>query len=238
MKLPPFDHSKMRWDAWQAFHVDHLHGRFIQFDTGEFVVCSYSWRPDQRRTYGELGLQVVATDDKDCPQLYAPGVISVIGAKPIPKTHLGHHGQQMLLLDLPNRRAVGLGGMLDKDAWPTIPERFTDCYSRIVAYYSGPEAMPIGAPITQHHPHPLTPGERTHIRELIDACKVWLQMQPNPDELKNKHRNAKVLPVGDFVDVSFSALTTEHRMAIAVRDGFNMIVKKTHPWLTFNLEGN
>jgi hypothetical protein len=48
MKLPPFDHSKMEWDAWQAFYVVYEYNRFIQFDTGEFVVCRHSWRPNDK----------------------------------------------------------------------------------------------------------------------------------------------------------------------------------------------
>ena len=36
--------------------------------------------------------------------------------------------------------------------------------------------------------------------------------------------------------MSFGVLTLAHRTAIAV-NGFDMIVKAEHPWLTFNVEG-
>lgn len=233
MKLPDFDHSKMEWDSWQAFHVNLGYYAFIQFDTGEFVVANHSWRPEVRKTYSELHIQIVATDDDECPKLYTPGMASVVGAKPIFKSHLNHHGQQTLLLDLDSKRAVGLHPGLTKENAPLVPERFTKSH-RCTIWYAGSDAMPVGAPITRHYPQPLTFNQRTHIKELEDASKVWLQMQ-HPAGLKKRHDDVGV-PVGDFVDVSFAALTIEHRTAIAV-GGFNMIVKEEHPWLTFNVEG-
>lgn len=234
MKLPDFDHARMEWDSWQAFHLNPTFYAFVQFDTGEFVVASNSWRPENRKVYSELHIQVVATDDEECPKLYTPGMASVVGAKPIPKSHLSHHGQQTLLLDFDHKRAVSLFPQLTKENAPLVPERFTRSH-RCSAWYAGPNAVPVGAPITQHHPQSLTHDERKHINELGDACKVWLEMQPNPAGLKKQHGDVKV-PVDDFIGVSFAILTTEHRTAIAVR-GFDMIVKEEHPWLTFNVEG-
>lgn len=225
MKLPAFDHSKMEWDNWRAFHIDHGYHQFTQFDTGEFVVCSNSWRPENRRVYKELGVQIVATGDDDCPQLFVPGQ-----DKPIAKTHLNHQGMQTLLLDFNHKRAVALGPSLAKDNAPMVPARFFS--HRVTAYYPGPDAPPVGAPITRHYPQPLTYDERKHINELVDACKVWLQMQPTP----GPKVKLVTLPVGEFLDVSFSVLTTGHRMTIA-QNGFNHIVKDEHPWLTFNVEG-
>lgn len=231
MKLPAFNHAEMEWDSWRAFHNDHGYRKFTQFDTGELVVCSCRWQPDARHVYKELHLQVVATDDKDCPRLYLPGL-----DKPIPKSHLYHKGQQTLLLDLDHKRAVGLSDYLTKENAPLVPERFTDSNSRsVTAWYAGPDAVPVGSPITRHYPQPLEPDERKHINELADACKVWLQMQPDPEALKKEHRKVKT-PVNDFIGVSFAILTLAHRTAIAER-GFNMIVKGEHPWLTFNGEG-
>jgi hypothetical protein len=68
MHLPDFDHSKMHWDAWGAFHVDHKYSTFYQFDTGEFVVCYRNWRPDERKVYSDLHIQIVATGDDACPR--------------------------------------------------------------------------------------------------------------------------------------------------------------------------
>ena len=230
MKLPAFDHAVMEWDSWRAFHIDH-HYKFTHFDTGEFVVCSYSWRPDRRHVYKELHIQIVATGDDDCPQLYVPGQ-----AKPLPKSHLNHNGQQTLLLDLDHKRAVGMNSYLTQESAPLVPVRFTGPDSRSVAvWYAGPDAVPVGSPITQHHPQPLTFDERKHLDDVKNACQVWLQMQPNPDVLAKQHKKVPT-PVNDFVGVSFAVLTTEHRAAIATK-GFHMTVKDEHPWLTFNVEG-
>jgi hypothetical protein len=227
MKLPPFDHSKMEWDSWRAFHIEHKYHAFIQFDTGEFVVRYNSWRPENRKVYSELHIQIVATDDDECPKLYIPG-----STKPVFKSHLNHKGQQTLLLDLDHKRAVSLSPELSEDNAPLVPVRFTEGNHNVTAWYAGPDAVPVGAPIIRHYPQPLLPYQREHIKELVDASKVWMQMQPNLDTRKRQHPDLKV---GDFVDVSFAALTTEHRMAIATV-GFNTIVKEEHPWLTFNLE--
>ena len=233
MKLPDFNYADMQWDAWNAFHVEH-HGyrKFTQFDTGELVVCSTNWRPENRLVYKELHIQIVATDDDDCPPLYVPGQ-----DKPIPKSHLNHKGMQILLLDFDHKRAVGLGSYLTQDNAPLVPERFTKAQFRsVAAWYAGADSIPVGTSITRHYPQPLTMTERKHINELADAAKVWLQMQPNPDALKKEHREVKAPPVFEFVDVSFGVLTLAHRTAIADK-GFNMIVKEEYPWLTFNVEG-
>lgn len=230
MKLPAFDHSRMEWDSWNAFHIVHQYNAFIQFDTGEFIVCRSSWRPENRQIYKELNIQIVGTDDDLCPQLFVPGQ-----AKPVAKSHLNHHGMQTLLLDFNHKRAVSLWPGLGKDNAPLVPERFTSAARNVTAWYAGPNAVPVGSPVTRYYPQPLTTTQRKHINDLEDASKVWLGMQPDPSVLKQKHRDVKV-HVNDCIDVSFGMLTVAHRTAIAER-GFNMIVKDEHPWLTFNVEG-
>lgn len=234
MRLPDFNHAEMDWDSWRAFHITHHgYGKFVQFDTGEFVVSTSNWRPENRQVYKDLNIQIVATDDDDCPKLYIPG-----SDKPVPKSHLNYKGQQTLLLDFDHKRAVGIAGYLTKESTPLVPERFTNSNSRnVFVWYAGPSAVPVGSLVTRHYPRPLTPDERKHIAELADACKVWLHMQPDPEALKKAHREVKQLPVGDFVDVSFSVLTIPHRVAIAVHNGFDMIVRARHRWLTFDTEG-
>lgn len=231
MKLPPFNHAEMAWDGWRTFYVDYGYGKFAQFDTGEFVVCRYNWPPDARMVYRDLHIQIVATDDEACPQLYVPG-----SDKPIFKSHLYHTGQQTLLLDFDHKRAVGINAYLDEDNAPLVPRRFTDSNARrVTAWYAGSNAVPVGTPITRHYPQPLTSNERKHLDEVKTACQVWLQMQPDPEALKKQHKKVQT-PVGNFIGVSFAMLTTEHRTAIATK-GFYMTVKEEHPWLTFNVEG-
>jgi len=231
MHLPEFDRNKMEWDSWRAFHVTVEHySAFVQFDTGELIVTNRRWSPDERRAYKELHLQVIGTDDRDCPRLFVPG-----SDKPVPKSHLNHNGMQVLLLDHDCQRAVSLESWMTGDNnGRTIPERFRDRGSRNVnAYYSGPSAMPLGAvPITRHYPQPLTTKERAHVAELHEACKVWLQMQGDPKALMQKHRSLDAPKVATFVDVSFAVLTEEHRTAIAVK-GFDMIKREENNWLTF-----
>jgi hypothetical protein len=222
MQLPAFDYTRMHWDAWQAFHIDY-DSVFIQFDTGEFVVRHHDWRPNERKVHYDLHLQVVATADRDCPRLYAPG-----HDRPIPRAHLERDGQQVLLLDLDHGRAVSLDGVL-RDA---VPGRFV-CGS-LAAYYAGAVAMPLGGgPITRRWPHPLTHDLRRHAAAVTDACKVWLGMHDDDArrELTREHRYVKA-PVWAFLGVPFAELSEATRTAVAVR-GFGMIAEEKHPWLTF-----
>jgi hypothetical protein len=230
MKLPPFDHSQMEWGAWNAFHVVHKHNTFYQFDTGEFIVTSHTWHPDERRIYSDLNIQIVGTNDEDCPQLYVPS-----NSKPIPKSHLNHKGQQYLLLDLDHKRAVSLYPWLTKDNAPSVPERFTD-KQRVAAWYAGPGAVPVGTSITRHYPQPLTMQQRSHINKLSDVCKIWLRMQPDPNALEREYIAFRDVQrkVSYFVDTPFSALTANQRMAIATH-GFDMIVEEKYPYLTFDV---
>jgi hypothetical protein len=55
-------------------------------------------------------------------------------------------------------------------------------------------------------------------------------MQPDPNTIRRQHRDVKT-PVLDFVGTPFSTLMADQRAAIAV-NGFDMIVKEAHPWLT------
>jgi len=228
MQLPAFDYSHMAWDAWRAFHVVHPYNAFVQFDTGELIVCARNWGPDFRRVYKELNLQIVTTEEHDCPRFFIPGAAD---KKPVPKAHLNHSGQQYLLLDLDHKRAVSIGPWLTKTSAPElVPERFLDSRS-VAAYYAGPQAVPVGSPITRRYPQPLTRDQRQHVGELADACKVWLEMQPDPSALVRESRDVQT-KVSYFVDTPFSGLTMAQRVAIGVR-GFNMIVREENPWLTF-----
>jgi hypothetical protein len=232
MHLPPFDRAEMTWDAWQAFHIG-FDRTFVQFDTGEFVACSRNWSPEDRRLYPSFRLRIVATNDDKCPHLYVPHSGR---DKPIPRSHLSRKGQQTLLLDLDSKRAVGLYPWLTQNTAPQVPERFTAKSSyNVAAYYAGPNAFPVGAPIAKHYPHPLAFNQRRHVDELTDACKVWLQMQPDPNALRQEYmRGFRHAPNPiHFLDMPFSTLTEIQRMAIVV-EGFDMIAEEKYPFLTFD----
>ena len=233
MHLPDFTYAEMTWDSWRTFHITHKYNAFVQFDTGEFVVCRRNWSPDIRCIYEKLHLQVVATDDRDCPRLYVPGQDA-----PIPKSHLNSKGQQVILLDLDHGRAVGLQPSLTVG----IPQRFLKRPPHSISvYYAGAEAMPVGCPVIRRYPQPLTHDQRQHINALTDACKVWLQMQPDPIALRKQDSDlrqrklAVKVPVLAFVDTPFNQLTNAVRVAVAVT-GFNMIVRESYPYLMFKPE--
>ena len=235
MKLPEFKLDEMEWDSWHSFHVDVAWNKFVQFDTGEFVVVNKRWNPDKREVHNDLRIQIVATSDDNCPRLYLP---NTPGPMPVAKSHLNHKGHQILLIDFDHKRAVSVDRYLDKDnVTAPIPERFTNsehrCGGRISAYYAGPNAVPIGTPITRHFPHPLTSEQRKRIDDLKSACDVWLKMQPNPEALAKEQHKFKAPPVAGFIYAAFSTVLPAQRALIAVH-GFDMILKEEHPWLILN----
>lgn len=102
MKLPAFDHNIKRWDFYNHFHVKHSY-KFTQFETGEFMLTSNTFDPDERRMYSAFDVTITSTADADCPPLYMPG-----RKAPVPKAWLNRSGQQFVLIDHGRGKAVPL----------------------------------------------------------------------------------------------------------------------------------
>ena len=101
MKKFKFDHRGKSWDRYQAFHS--ACGGMVEFDTGEVIVKNYIQQYD-RRMYDEYGIQLVATTDKECPQLFLDKECT----EPVKKAWVTHHGMQELAIDWEQKVAVRL----------------------------------------------------------------------------------------------------------------------------------
>lgn len=174
MKLPEFKQSEVRWDAYRAFHIHHdyngyhdfCYGSFVQFDTGEVICTVTKPRLEKRRIYRTLNIQIVGTNDYDCPQLYT------LEGEKIPFAWLNSCGSQALLLDLDNQHLVRLSG----ESLQGVPSRFV----HVPAYYPGPGRLPVGSSISVGRPYKWDKAEREHIRSLVAAAKVKVKFDELP----------------------------------------------------------
>ena len=166
MKAQPFDQSKMRWDEYRAFHV-HRSRYLVQFDTGEMIFTYNEPDPDFRKHFRDLEIQIVATNDDDCPKLYTDE------GEEVKKAWVTRNGQQHLAVDHERGVAVRLQHQYDQHRNPRLPPRFLNYAA---AYWSGPERRPVGAPITLSKPRAFSAEQNAHILQTISACKAWVEM--------------------------------------------------------------
>ena len=132
MKKFKFDHQSKSWDRFQAFHATN--GGMVEFDTGEVIVKSYIQQYD-RRMYDDYGIQLVATTDKECPQLYLDKECT----EPVKKAWITHHGMQELAIDHEQNVAVVLKGR-QHIAKPMYLGKHVH---HALAYWSGAERLPV-----------------------------------------------------------------------------------------------
>jgi hypothetical protein len=215
------------WDEWHDFFIPHgstnnyqvgHSAPFIQFNSGELIVNNRGFDPNIRKRYPDLNVRIVATTDYDCPTLTRVGE-----TKPIPKSHLNHRGQQILLVDEDQGIAVGLfkdkRGELDFRR-ETMPQRFLD--RKVAAYYAGENREPIGHPIILEYAPPLTNEQKEHIHDLTMACETWMQMSTDPNHIKlwdKKSNNLHAVPISmpEAMKYTFASLDDKKREQIALQ---------------------
>ena len=132
MKKFKFDHQAKAWDRYQSFHSTN--GGMVEFDTGEVMVKSYIHVYD-RRMYDDYGIQLVATTDKECPQLYLDKECT----EPVKKAWITHHGMQELAIDHEQNVAVALTGR-QHAAKPIYLGKHVH---HATAYWAGAKRLPV-----------------------------------------------------------------------------------------------
>ena len=139
MKTFQFDHARKSWDRYSAFFTQDW--GLVEFETGEVMVKNYIEASD-RMMYKRYGIQLVATTDSNCPQLYLDKECTEY----CKKAWVTHHGMQELAIDWEQKVAVALQGRPYDSTNPSrerlSPHLGTHCHSAL-AYWSGSERMPI-----------------------------------------------------------------------------------------------
>ena len=228
MKYLEFDRNRASHDMYDSPHIS---GRnFVRFATGEVIFIDP--KPTDRRTNNDLGIQIVATGDDDCPDLYREPT----GGKPLPKAWLNQKGMQWLAVDHECGVAVQLAmgvsrygrvgakyRLRDVDHW--APHYLT---GRFAAYWAGPGRRPIGDPITVSEPYRATAEEKQHLQDLKDQANAWAALKDLPqfDPIRRGPTPAHLL-----FDVSFSALIDEDKKRLHYRGFTNFRVETKHPYL-------
>ena len=133
MKTFEFDHIHKSWDRYRAFHS--VDWGLVEFDTGEVMVKNYV-SSDDRMMYKKYGIQLVATTDKNCPDLYLDKECT----EPCKKAWVTQHGMQELAIDWEQKVAVILQGRGYKEQSRT--ELGTHVHSAL-AYWAGAERRPV-----------------------------------------------------------------------------------------------
>ena len=133
MKTFEFDHIHKSWDRYRAFH--NVDWGLVEFDTGEVMVKNYV-SSDDRMMYKKYGIQLVATTDINCPQLYLDKECT----EPCKKAWVTQHGMQELAIDWEQKVAVTLQGRGYREQSRT--ELGTHVHSAL-AYWAGAERRPV-----------------------------------------------------------------------------------------------
>jgi len=187
-----------RWDAYKAFH--QTKGEFTLFENGECMLTRAQFRPHQRRMYPELGVQIVATNDDNLPQLY----MDEARTQPVKKAWLNASSdlrfldkrQQFLVVDYEQGVAIRIGrGSYGRRSSPL--QHVPDHLSSACALWMGPHRKPVPlSKIEVAEPDPelkkqLRPKLRDvkaaagAIRRISDDRPVWTndKMRVNPEWL-------------------------------------------------------
>ena len=132
MKTFEFDHASKSWDRYKAFH--NCHYGLVEFDTGEVMVMNYL-NADDRMMYDKYGIQLVATTDSNCPDLYLDKECT----EPCKKAWVTQHGMQELAIDWEQKVAVALGGRRHGEHRTELGNHVQSA----LAYWAGAERRPV-----------------------------------------------------------------------------------------------
>ena len=197
MKEFKFDHAHKSWDRYKAFH--NIDWGLVEFDTGEVMVMNYI-NVDDRRMYDKYGIQIVATTDSDCPQLYFDKECT----EPVKKAWITHHGMQELAIDHEQKVAMGFG-------WRRSNELNSHLGSHVhsaLVYWSGAKRRPIAlGKIKVQTPNPeyrkvLSP---IIVGEVIPAITAMHKM----DKSKHTSGSGKYLAKEEWLDSSAQEIVAD-----------------------------
>ena len=127
-----FDHAYKSWDRYKAFYNSDW--GLVEFDTGEVMVKNYVDAND-RMMYDKYGIQLVATTDTNCPDLYLDKECT----EPCKKAWVTQHGMQELAVDWEQKVVIALQG---RQHGAKNTKLGTHVHSAL-AYWAGAERRPV-----------------------------------------------------------------------------------------------
>ncbi len=206
MRLPTWDHTKVKWDQFRAFHIgvrkdgltdSDVHGyvyrapQFVMFETGELICVKWSMHPEHRGKWENLNVSVVSSRDVDCPSpMWTPDGVPIYKAWLHPRGTSAPH----LLIDHDTGRVVSLGGYGRGENDPDLrPARFKSPSDipgafNATAYFAGPGMAPTsGAPVKVYRPQLHSPELAEQLRTFTDVTRAAMSLMGHPGTKKKQH---------------------------------------------------
>lgn len=166
MKLVDFNSKPKAWDRYKAFHI-HPHNRngcIVQFETGEVMVRSGSWKPYERGEIKGMNFAVIHPNDKhgfkfaladgtDIPTAWVPGGFYVV--------------------DYDTKRVVPIG-------WQSKhPETRPNHLRSASVWFDNQLAPPQSlTPVMLSTPTRISKDEKSYVNELTRLCGVYQKINP------------------------------------------------------------
>lgn len=169
MKLREWDEKIVKWDDHKKYHM-RFYGEwhtplFTQFEDGSMMLRQGGVKPDHRRVYKDIGIQIVAGRDQDCPKLMMPD------GRKVPNAWIKH---ETLVIDLATRFVV-----TKRSARGSYAGALPDYAKRASVYWPYEGARPWGGKVQLIRPKKLTKGEKNRITTLRAACSAWYAFSGN-----------------------------------------------------------
>lgn len=239
MNYIEFDLNRADYDLFDAPHIS---GRgFVRFASGEAIFTDP--KPTDRRKNTELGVQIVATGDDDCPDLY----LEPTGGEPLPKAWLNQKGMQYLAVDhdcgVAVRLAMGASryGRVGAKYSLRDVDHFAPHYltGRFAVYWAGPGRRPIGEPITVSEPYRVTKEQKQHLDDLVAQADAWAAMHDLPEYVWdvanapdiNRNVIGAAQPAHTYFNKSFADLPRQLKMSLHYVGWSNFRVETKHSYL-------
>lgn len=188
-----YDEKKAQWDLWKRDYCQYdYYSGIVQFETGETICDAVHFRPERRKTYGDLGISILDhTDDK------FPSVFTEDGER-VKSSWFGDV-QRTFVVDDATSRVVEIASfqymkprahsdLLKQKHWcaeNNVPLWF---WGECSVYWPGPGCPPVGSPIKLTKPRKPTAEEREYVALFRAGMRAELAMReikeyPTPEVL-------------------------------------------------------
>jgi len=163
LEFPAITNPRVEWNEYRRFFVPHFKRRFIQFDTGEFIITAGYWPARDRMEFRNLGLSLVYPRD---PELKGVTFTDPVTDRLVSKAHLAP--SDALMIDHTTDRAYHVPHR-SRFSDPRVPPLLR---TRAYVYFSGPGEEPAAAPVPINSPMKLDLDTQRELRQRRQVAKA------------------------------------------------------------------
>jgi hypothetical protein len=192
-----FDHAHKSWDRYKAFH--NCHYGIVEFETGEVMVKNYV-NADDRMMYKKYGIQLVATTDSNCPDLYLDKECT----EPCKKAWVTQHGMQELAIDWEQKVAVTFGYRRRSELNSNLGSHVHSALS----YWAGAERLPI--PLGEIKVQTPNPEYKKKVQPVLNQVRVAVTaLDKMQDKRHHWTERGKYLAKEEWLDSSAQEIVAD-----------------------------